>query len=225
MLSHWPHVATHVATQVAQLVANVKGLGHKLPNLLINVSECRKLRASAASSIFRRRVESHVYSLPIKMEFLMTSYSPLLLLAYSSVAAVTSLGIPFSDWLNETVSKMRLNLLLNNVSSVNGSIDIHGEYKFSNKFSNLCGNLCGDMWPVWKHYNATQLDTGNSARSTNTSQQIHARTLYNYKSSLCYTNLPIYNYRRWRIRPNHWRIESKRCQIFYKVVWRRLGVL
>ena len=52
------------------------------------------------------------------MEFLMTSYSPLLLLAYSPVAAVTSLKIPFSDWLNETVSKMRLNLLLNNVSSV-----------------------------------------------------------------------------------------------------------
>ena len=81
---------------------------------------------------------------------------------------MTSLGILFSDWLNETVSKMRLNLLLNNVSSVNGSgnilghkltveqlvasvngsIEIHGEYKFSNKFSNLCGNLCGNMWPV-----------------------------------------------------------------------------
>ena len=83
----------------------------------------------------------------------MTSYSPLLLLAYSPVAAVTSsLGIPFSDWLNETVSKMRLNLLLNNVSSVNGSIEIHGEYMFSNKFSNLLLNLCGNMWPVWKHY-------------------------------------------------------------------------
>ena len=70
VLSHWPHVATHVATQVAQLVASVKGLGHKLPNLLLNVSECRmcgnKLRASAASSIFRRHVESHGYSLPIR---------------------------------------------------------------------------------------------------------------------------------------------------------------
>jgi len=38
------------------------------------------------------------------------------------------------------------------VASVNGSIEIHREYKFSNKFINLCGNLCGDMWPVWKHY-------------------------------------------------------------------------
>ena len=66
VLSHWPHVATHVATQVAQLVASVKGLGHKLPHLLLNVSECRKLRASAASSIFRRHVESHGYSLPIR---------------------------------------------------------------------------------------------------------------------------------------------------------------
>jgi len=35
------------------------------------------------------------------------------------------------------------------VDSVNGSIEIHGEYKFSNKLSNLCGY----MWPVWKHYN------------------------------------------------------------------------
>jgi len=76
---------------------------------------------------------------------------------------VTSLGIPFSDWLNETVSKMRPNLLLNNVSSVNGSSNILGhelsnlllvwtvplKYMASNKLSNLCGN----MWPVWKHYN------------------------------------------------------------------------
>jgi len=33
VLSHWPHVAA----QVAQLVASVKGLGHKLPNLLLNL--------------------------------------------------------------------------------------------------------------------------------------------------------------------------------------------
>jgi len=31
VLSHWPHVAT----QVAQLVASVKGLGHKLSNLIV----------------------------------------------------------------------------------------------------------------------------------------------------------------------------------------------
>ena len=39
------------------------------------------------------------------------------------------------------------------VASVNGSIEIPGEYKLSNKFSNLLLNLCGNMWPVWKHYN------------------------------------------------------------------------
>ena len=66
VFSHWPHFATHVATQVAQLVASVKGLVHKLPNLLLNVFECRMLRASAASSIFRRHVEFHGYSLPIR---------------------------------------------------------------------------------------------------------------------------------------------------------------
>ena len=70
------------------------------------------------------------------MEFLMTS---LLLLGCRPIAAaenMTSLGIPFSDWLNETVSKMRRNLLLNNVSSVNGSSDILG-HKLSNKLLNL----------------------------------------------------------------------------------------
>ena len=71
----------------------------------------------------------------------MTSYSLLLLLAYSPVAAVTSLGSPFSDWLNETVSKMRLNLLLNNVSSVNGSIEIHGEQQVQQLVAQL----------VWQH--------------------------------------------------------------------------
>ena len=60
------HSRTQVEQQVAQLVASVKGLGHKLPNLLLNVSEIRKLRASAASSILRRHVESHCYSLPIR---------------------------------------------------------------------------------------------------------------------------------------------------------------
>ena len=33
VLSHWPHVAE----QVRQHVASVKGLGHKLPNLLLNL--------------------------------------------------------------------------------------------------------------------------------------------------------------------------------------------
>jgi len=60
VLSHWPHVATHVATQVAQLVASVKGLGHKLPNLLLNVC------LSAACAATRRHVESHGYSLPMR---------------------------------------------------------------------------------------------------------------------------------------------------------------
>jgi len=52
VLSHWPHVATHVATQVAQLVAIVKGLGHKLPNLLLNV--CPSAACAATSCVHRR---------------------------------------------------------------------------------------------------------------------------------------------------------------------------
>ena len=39
VLSHWPHVAEQVRQQVAEHVASVKGLGHKLPNLLLNM--CR----------------------------------------------------------------------------------------------------------------------------------------------------------------------------------------
>jgi len=31
---------------------------------------------------------------------------------------------------------------------VNGSVEIHGEYKFSNKFSNLLLNLLSNIWPV-----------------------------------------------------------------------------
>ena len=48
----------------------------------------------------------------------MTSYSPLLVLAYSPVAAVTSLGFPLSDWLNETVSKMRLNQIITALDTI-----------------------------------------------------------------------------------------------------------
>jgi len=39
------------------------------------------------------------------------------------------------------------------VSSVNGSVEQHGEYKFSNNFGNLLLNLLKNMWLVWKHYN------------------------------------------------------------------------
>jgi len=67
-----------------------------------------------------------------------------LLLLGSSEQNMTSLGIPFSDWMNENVSQ----LVAEHVSSVNGSIEQHGEYKFSNKFSNLLSNV----WLVWKHY-------------------------------------------------------------------------
>ena len=52
VLSHWPHVATYVATQVAQLVASVKGLGHKLPNLLLDV--CPSAACAATSCVHRR---------------------------------------------------------------------------------------------------------------------------------------------------------------------------
>ena len=34
------------------------------------------------------------------------------------------------------------------VASVNGSVEIHGEYKFSNKLLNLLLNLLSNMWPV-----------------------------------------------------------------------------
>jgi len=37
VLSHWPHVATQVEQQVAAHVASVKELGHKLPNMLLNM--------------------------------------------------------------------------------------------------------------------------------------------------------------------------------------------
>jgi len=60
-----------------------------------------------------------------------------LLLLGSSEQNMTSLGIPFSDWMNENVSQ----LVAEHVSSVNGSIEQHGEYKFSNKFSNLLSNV------------------------------------------------------------------------------------
>ena len=38
------------------------------------------------------------------------------------------------------------------VASVNGSVEQHGEYKFSNNFSNLLLNLLSNMWLVWKHH-------------------------------------------------------------------------
>jgi len=38
---------------------------------------------------------------------------------------------------------------------VNGSVEQHGEYKFSNKFRNLLLNLLSNMWLVWKHYYGT----------------------------------------------------------------------
>jgi len=37
VLSHWPHVAEQVLQQVAAHAASVKGLRHKLPNLLLNL--------------------------------------------------------------------------------------------------------------------------------------------------------------------------------------------
>ena len=77
VLSHWPHVAKQVAQQVAELVAQLVSetfhIGHMCGN---------KLRASAASSIFRRHEGGSLCcGIPRlqptnqKMEFLMTSYS------------------------------------------------------------------------------------------------------------------------------------------------------
>jgi len=42
---------------------------------------------------------------------------------------MTSLGNPLSDWLNENVSQLVAEL----VASVNGSVEQHGEYKFSQR--------------------------------------------------------------------------------------------
>jgi len=115
VLSHWPHVAEQVAQQVAHLVASVKGLGHKLPNLLLNLcpSPFTLATCAATSCVLRRPrlyldvkkgvhyvVESHGYSLSLQP-------------SSSSEQNMTSLGIPFSDWLNENVLKMCRNLLLN----------------------------------------------------------------------------------------------------------------
>jgi len=81
VLSHWPHVAEQVAQQVAQLVASMKGLGHKLPNLLLNLcpSPFTLATCAATSCVLQRPrlyldvtkgfhyvVESHGYSLPIR---------------------------------------------------------------------------------------------------------------------------------------------------------------
>jgi len=81
VLSHWPHVAEQVAQQIARLVASVKGLRHKLPNLLLNLCPSPFTLATcvATSCVLWRPhlyldvtkgvhcvVESHGYSLPIR---------------------------------------------------------------------------------------------------------------------------------------------------------------
>ena len=53
VLSHWPHVATHVAAQIAQLVASVKGLKHKWPNLWLNLLPSPFTLATCAATSLR----------------------------------------------------------------------------------------------------------------------------------------------------------------------------
>ena len=95
----------HVATQVAQLVASVKGLGHKLPNLLLNL--CPSAACAATSCVHQRpRLYLDVTWNPMATAYHSENGIPNDVIFSSDViAAVTSLGIPFSDWLNETVSK------------------------------------------------------------------------------------------------------------------------
>jgi len=70
---------------------------------------------------------------------------------------MTSLGIPFSDWFNENVSQLVAehvssvngsctfsDTIEQQLASVNGSIETHGEYKFSNLLLKLLSN----MWLV-----------------------------------------------------------------------------
>ena len=86
-----------------------------------------------------------------------TAYQLSLQTSSSSEQNMTSLGIPFSDWLNENVSQLvaehvssvngsRTQVeqqVAELVASVNGSVEQHGEY--SNKFSNLLLNLLSNM--------------------------------------------------------------------------------
>jgi len=110
-----------------------KKFSNKLPNLCpspftLAARAATSLRAPAASSIFISTyndvtkgvhcvVESHGYS--IQPSSLQPSSS------------MTSLGIPFSDWLNENVSHLVAEL----VSSVNSSIEKHGHI-----FGHMCAH-------------------------------------------------------------------------------------
>jgi len=87
-------------------------------------------RASAASSIFSTYsdVTKAVYCVVESLGYSLQPSS----MASSSSEQMTSLGIPFSDWLNENVSQLVAEL----VSSVNGFMHILGN-KFSNKLLNL----------------------------------------------------------------------------------------
>ena len=53
VLSHWPHVAEQVRRQVAAHVTSVKGLGHKLPNLLLNLCPSPFTLATCAATSVR----------------------------------------------------------------------------------------------------------------------------------------------------------------------------
>ena len=83
VLSHWPHVAEQVVQPIAQLVASVKGLGHKLPTLLLNLCPSPfTLATCAATSCVLRRPRLY---LDVTNGFTML-WNPMAT-AYSSVAA------------------------------------------------------------------------------------------------------------------------------------------
>ena len=77
VLSHWPHVAEQVQQQVAELVSECERTRTQVRQLVAESFHTshmcgNKLRASAASSIFRRHEGGslccgmHSYSLPIR---------------------------------------------------------------------------------------------------------------------------------------------------------------
>jgi len=115
VLSHWPHVADKISNKLPNLCPSVKGLGHKFGNLLLSpftLATCAatSLRASAASSIFRRheggsptgtayQSENGIPNDVILCSLLLLGCRLSLQPSSSSEHNMTSLGIPFSDWL------------------------------------------------------------------------------------------------------------------------------
>jgi len=98
----------HVATQVVQLVASVKGLGHKLSKLLFNV--CPSVTCAATS--WRPRLYLDVTWNPMVAAYQSEKWNSVTAATGLSLQSSSSSdGIPFfSDWSNETVSQMHRNM-------------------------------------------------------------------------------------------------------------------